>query len=140
MGNITHDVELGFTAGGTAFLNLTVASTPRVFDKNTNEWKDGETLFLRGVVRRRLAENVADSLSKGSRVIVTGHLKQRSYEKDGEKRMVIEMEMVDIGPSLMFATATITRNSGDGNGIRTAAGGGEVWSTPGGATAMETPF
>ncbi|MFE5290118.1 single-stranded DNA-binding protein [Nocardia sp. NPDC056611] len=141
VGNIANDVELGFTSGGAAYLNLSIASTPRVFDKNTNEWKDGEPLFLRGTAWRKLAENAADSLQKGSRVIVTGNLKQRSYEKDGEKRTVIEMEITEIGASVQFATVQITKSSSDSGSLRNAAGGGDVWGSPGTANAgMDAPF
>src|SRR5881409_4071447 len=100
VGNLTADPELRFTPSGAAVANFTVASTPRTFDKNTNEWKDGEALFLRCSVWRQAAENVAESLTRGARVIVTGRLKQRSYEtREGEKRTVVELEVDEIGPS-----------------------------------------
>ncbi|MEW1986581.1 single-stranded DNA-binding protein [Pseudarthrobacter oxydans] len=104
IGNLTSDPELRFTASGSAVANFTVASTPRTFDRQSNEWKDGETLFLRASVWREAAENVAESLTKGMRVIVSGRLKSRSYEtKEGEKRTVIELEVDEIGPSLRYA-------------------------------------
>lgn len=104
IGNLTNDPELRFTPSGSAVANFTIASTPRTFDRQSNEWKDGETLFLRAAVWREAAENVAESLTKGMRVIVTGRLKSRSYEtKEGEKRTVIELEVDEIGPSLRYA-------------------------------------
>jgi len=104
IGNLTSDPELRFTPSGSAVANFTIASTPRTFDRQSNEWKDGETLFLRASVWRDAAENVAESLTKGMRVIVTGRLKSRSYEtKEGEKRTVIELEVDEIGPSLRYA-------------------------------------
>lgn len=115
-GNTTAPAELRFTASGSAVANFTVASTPRTFDRNTNEWKDGETLFLRCSVWREQAENVAETLKdKGMAVIVQGNLKQRSYEKDGEKRTVYELDVVEVGPSLKFATANVTRAQRKGN-------------------------
>ena len=117
-GNTTAPAELRFTASGAAVASFTVASTPRTFDRQSNEWKDGETLFLRCSVWREQAENVAETLSdKGMAVIVQGNLKQRSYEKDGEKRTVYELDVQEIGPSLRYATATVTRTQGHaGNG------------------------
>ncbi|WP_431230831.1 single-stranded DNA-binding protein [Paenarthrobacter nicotinovorans] len=110
IGNLTNDPELRFTPSGSAVANFTIASTPRTFDRQSNEWKDGETLFLRASVWREAAENVAESLTKGTRVIVSGRLKSRSYEtKEGEKRTVIELEVDEIGPSLRYATAKINR-------------------------------
>ncbi|MBT2548178.1 single-stranded DNA-binding protein [Arthrobacter sp. ISL-65] len=103
IGNLTNDPELRFTPSGSAVANFTVASTPRTFDQQSNEWKDGGTLFLRASVWREAAENVAESLTKGMRVIVTGRLKSRSYEtKEGEKRTLIELEVDEIGPSLRY--------------------------------------
>ena len=103
IGNLTNDPELRFTPSGSAVANFTIASTPRTFDRQSNEWKDGETLFLRAAVWREAAENVAESLTKGMRVIVSGRLKSRSYEtKEGEKRTVIELEVDEIGPSLRY--------------------------------------
>ena len=109
-GNLTADPELRFTPTGAAVSNFTVASTPRSFDKNTGEWKDGDPLFLRCSLWRQPAENVAESLTRGSRVIVTGRLQQRSYEtKEGEKRTVIELAVDEIGPSLRYATARVNK-------------------------------
>lgn len=110
VGNLTADPELRFTPAGAAVANFTVASTPRSFDKNTNQWVDGDALFLNCSVWRQAAENVAESLQKGMRVIVQGRLKQRSYEtREGEKRTVVELEVDEVGPSLTFATARVTR-------------------------------
>jgi len=116
-GNLTNDPELRFTPSGSAVTNFTIASTPRTFDKQSNEWKDGETLFLRASVWREAAENVAESLTKGMSVIAQGRLKSRSYEtKEGEKRTVIEFEVDDIGPSLKYANAKVNRTQRSGNG------------------------
>lgn len=110
IGNLTNDPELRFTPSGSAVANFTIASTPRTFDRQSNEWKDGETLFLRASVWKEMAENVAESLVKGMSVIAQGRLKSRSYEtKEGEKRTVIEFEVDDIGPSLKRATAKVTK-------------------------------
>ena len=115
IGNLTNDPELRFTPAGAAVANFTVASTPRTFDRNSNEWKDGESLFLRCSVWREAAENVAESLTKGMRVILSGDLKQRSYEtKEGEKRTVIELEVQEIGPSLKYANAKVNRTQRSG--------------------------
>ena len=117
IGNLTADPELRFTPSGAAVANFTVASTPRTFDRQTNEWKDGEALFLRCNIWREAAENVTESLVKGSRVIVQGRLKQRSYEtREGEKRTVVELEVDEIGPSLRYATAKVNRASRGGGG------------------------
>jgi len=132
VGNLTADPELRFTPSGAAVANFTVASTPRSFDKNSNEWKDGEALFLRCSVWRQAAENVAESLQRGMGVIVQGRLKQRSFEtKEGEKRTVYELDVEEVGPSLKFATAKVTKASrsggggyGGGNGGGAGAGGG----------------
>lgn len=119
-GNVTSDPELRFTPSGAAVANFTVASTPRHFDKTANEWRDGDALFLRCSIWRQAAENVAESITKGMRVIVSGRLKQRSYEtSDGEKRSVIELEVEEIGPSLKYATAKVnkvSRGAGSGTG------------------------
>jgi len=120
IGNLTNDPELRFTPAGAAVANFTIASTPRTLDRNSNEWKDGETLFLRSSVWRETAENAAESLTKGMRVIASGFLKSRSYEKDGEKRSVTEFEIQEIGPSLKNATAKVVKaqrgnTSGFGN-------------------------
>lgn len=129
IGNLTADPELRFTASGAAVANFTVASTPRTFDRATGEWKDGEALFLRCNIWRQPAENVAESLTRGARVIVSGRLKQRSFEtKEGEKRTVIELEVDEIGPSLRYATAKINRaqrsDGGGGGGYGSGGGGG----------------
>jgi len=117
VGNLTADPELRFTPSGAAVANFTVASTPRTFDKNTNEWKDGEALFLRCSVWRQAAENVAESLQRGTAVIVQGRLKQRSFEtKEGEKRTVYELDVDEVGPSLRWATAKVTKASRGGGG------------------------
>ena len=121
IGNLTADPELRFTPSGAAVANFTVASTPRTFDKQTNEWKDGEALFLNCSVWRQAAENVAESLVRGSRVIVSGRLKARSYEtREGEKRTVFEIDVDEIGPSLKYATAKVNktqRSGGQGGGF-----------------------
>src|SRR6476646_303235 len=115
IGNLTNDPELRFTPSGSAVANFTIASTPRTFERQSNEWKDGETLFLRASVWREAAENVAESLTKGMRVIVSGRLKSRSYEtKEGEKRTVIELEVDEIGPSLRYANAKVNRTQRSG--------------------------
>jgi single-strand DNA-binding protein len=110
IGNLTNDPELRFTPSGAAVVNFTIASTPRTFDRTTNDWKDGETLFLRSNVWREAAENVAETLTKGMRVVAQGRLGQRSYDtKEGEKRTVVEFEVDEIGPSLRYASAKVTR-------------------------------
>jgi len=118
VGNLTGDPELRFTPSGAAVASFTVASTPRTLDKATNEWKDGEALFLRCSIWRQAAENVAESLQKGMRVVVQGRLQQRSYDtKEGEKRTVIELQVDEIGPSLKYATAKVNRTTrGAGSG------------------------
>jgi single-strand DNA-binding protein len=162
VGNLTADPELRYTQGGLAVANFTIASTPRTFDRQANDWKDGDALFLRASCWREFAEHVAGSLTKGSRVIATGRLKQRNYDdRDGNKRTAIELEVDEIGPSLRYATAQVTRaaggSSGGGGGGRgqvsggaeepwaasaPASGGGggdDVWNTPGNYND-ETPF
>jgi single-strand DNA-binding protein len=126
IGNLTADPELRFTPSGAAVANFTVASTPRMFDRNSNEWKDGETLFMRCSIWRDAAENVAESLQRGMRVIASGRLKSRSYEtKEGEKRTVIEMDVDEIGPSLRSATAKVNKTQrGGGGGLGGQQGGG----------------
>ena len=127
-GNVTADPELRFVPSGAAVANFTVASTPRTYDKQAGEWKDGEALFLRCSLWREAAENVAETLTRGMRVIVTGRLKQRSYEKDGQKHTAIELEVEEIGVSLKFATAKVTRaerNKAEPIKARDAWGGGE---------------
>ncbi|MDO5049033.1 MAG: single-stranded DNA-binding protein [Actinomycetaceae bacterium] len=111
VGNLTADPELRYTASGAPVANFTVASTPRTYDRNSGQWKDGETLFMRCSVWRDIAENVADSLTKGTRVIVQGRLQQRSYEtRDGQQRTVMELQVDEVGPSLRYARAQINRN------------------------------
>ncbi|MFM2437916.1 MAG: hypothetical protein RLZ55_733 [Actinomycetota bacterium] len=127
IGNLVDDPELRFTGSGVAVANFRVASTPRTFDRQANEWKDGESLFLSCSVWRQYAENVAESLTKGTRVIVTGRLKQRSYEtQNGERRTVFEIEVDEVGPALRSATAKITRIQREGgfSGGGNAGGGG----------------
>ena len=126
VGNLTDDPELRFTPSGAAVANFTVASTPRNFDKNTNEWVDGEAMFLRCSIWRQAAENVAESLQRGMRVVVQGRLKARSYEdREGQKRTVFEIEVDEIGPSLKFATAKVNRTSRQGGGGGYSGGGGQ---------------
>lgn len=116
IGNLTGDPELRFTPSGAAVANFTVASTPRQFDRQTNEWKDGDAMFLNCSVWRQAAENVAESLQKGMRVIVSGRLKSRSYEtREGDKRTVFEVDVDEVGPALRYATAKVTRNTSGGN-------------------------
>ena len=116
VGNLTEDPTLRFTPNGAAVANFTIASTPRNFDRATNEWKEAETLFLRASVWREAAENAAETLKKGMRVIAQGNLRMRQYEtKEGEKRTSTELEIIEIGPSLRFATATVNRNQRDSN-------------------------
>jgi single-strand DNA-binding protein len=131
IGNLTNDPELRFTPSGQAVASFTIASTPRTMDRQTNEWKDGDTLFLRCSVWRQAAENVAESLHKGFRVIVQGRLKQRSFEtREGEKRTVVELDVDEVGPSLRSATARVNRagrpggNGGGGGGGGGYSGGG----------------
>jgi len=128
IGNLTDDPELRFTPSGAAVAKFRVASTPRTLDRASGEWKDGEPLFLACSVWRQAAENVAESLQRGSRVIVSGRLRQRSYEtKEGEKRTVYELEVDEIGPSLRYATAKVqkmSRSSGSGGGYGSSSGGG----------------
>ncbi|WPR65219.1 single-stranded DNA-binding protein [Glutamicibacter protophormiae] len=126
IGNLTADPELRFTPSGSAVANFTIASTPRTFDRNTNEWKDGDALFLRASVWKEAAENVAETLTKGMRVIAQGRLRSRSYDtKEGERRTVMELEVDEIGPSLRFASAKVTRTQRSGGG-----GGGFTNSAP----------
>jgi single-strand DNA-binding protein len=135
IGNLTGDPELRFTPSGAAVANFTVASTPRTFDRQSNEFKDGDTLFMRCSIWREAAENVAESLTKGTRVIVTGRLVQRSYEtREGEKRTVVELQVDEVGPSLRYASAKVTRTqrSGGGGGGGFGGGGGGGYSGGGG--------
>ena len=127
VGNITDDPELRFTPSGAAVANFTVASTPRTFNKQTNEWEDGEAMFLRCSIWRQAAENVAESLQKGTRVIVNGRMRARSWEdREGNKRTSFEIDVDEIGPSLKFATAKVVRagRSGGGGGGSYSGGGG----------------
>lgn len=143
IGNLTADPELRFTPSGAAVANFTVASTPRQFDRQSNEWKDGETLFMRCSVWRDAAENVAESCQRGMRVIVSGRLKSRSYEtKEGEKRTVVEMDVDEIGPSLRSATAKVNKTQrGGGGGFGGGQGGqGGGWSGGSGGGQAEDPW
>lgn len=164
VGNLTADPELRYTQNGLAVANFTIASTPRTYDRQSNEWKDGDPMFLRASCWREFAEHVAGSLTKGSRVVAQGRLKQRSYDdRDGNKRTSIELDVDEIGPSLRYATAQVTRASGGGGGRGqqgavadepwggqqggsggSGSGGGgnsgsDVWNTPG-SYSDETPF
>ena len=144
IGNLTQDPELRFTPSGAAVANFTVASTPRTFDRQSNEWKDGETLFMRCSVWREAAENVAESLQRGMRVVVTGRLVSRSWEdkESGQTRSVMEMQVDEVGPALRYATAKVTRTQRGGAGGAAGSGGGwgggnagsgdDPWSTGGG--------
>ncbi|MCK6079554.1 single-stranded DNA-binding protein [Microbacterium sp. EYE_5] len=145
VGNLTADPELRYTQNGLPVANFTIASTPRSFDRQANEWKDGEALFLRASVWREFAEHVAGSLTKGMRVVATGRLKQRSYQdREGNNRTAIELEVDEIGPSLRYATAQVTRAASNGGGGGGGSFGGgqqsrpqvqqdEPWATPGSA-------
>lgn len=128
IGNLTGDPELRFTPSGAAVANFTVACTPRTLDRQSNEWKDGETLFISCAVWRQVAENVAESLTRGSRVVVTGRLKARSYDdRDGNKRTVFECDVEEIGASMRYATLKISKTSrsdGGGGGGQQFGGGG----------------
>ena len=133
VGNLVDDPELRFTPSGAAVANFRIASTPRTFDKQSNEWKDGDALFLSCSVWRQAAENVAESLQKGMRVVVQGRLKQRSYEtREGEKRTVVELEVEEVGPSLKYATAKVARvqrGGGGGYGSSQGGGGDDPWAS-----------
>jgi single-strand DNA-binding protein len=131
VGNLTADPELRFTPSGAAVASFTIASTPRTYDRNTNEWKDGDALFLRCSIWRQAAENVAESLTRGMRVIASGRLKQRSFEtREGEKRTVIELDIDEVGPSLRYASAKVNKtqrgSSGGGFGSAGSAGSGSA--------------
>jgi single-strand DNA-binding protein len=158
VGNLTSDPELRYTQNGLAVANFTIASTPRSFDRASNDWKDGDALFLRCSVWREFAEHVSGSLTKGARVIATGRLTQRSYEtKEGEKRTSVELQVDEIGPSLRYATAQVVRATRDtqananapassapsGQGEQWAASppsaSGDVWNQPG-SYSDDTPF
>ena len=133
IGNLVADPELRYINSGAAVVNFTVAQTPRIYNKTTNEWTDGEALFMRCSLWREAAENVTQSLHKGARVIVTGKLKQRSYEKDGDKRTTVELEVEEIGPSLKYATAEVTKTGRTGGAKPVAAGG---WDD----SSIDAPF
>ena len=139
VGNLTAAPELRFTPSGAAVANFTVASTPRIYDRQSGEWKDGEALFLRCNVWREAAENVAESLTRGARVIVTGRLKQRSFEtREGEKRTVVEVEVDEVGPSLRYATAKVNKaNRGTGGGGGGGGGNSRPAPAAGGAPAED---
>ena len=157
IGNLTSDPELRWTPSGAAVATFTIASTPRTLDRQTQEWKDGEALFLRCSVWREAAENAAESLTRGSRVMAQGRLKQRSFEtKEGEKRTVIELDVDEIGPSLRYATATVSKAARSGHGPGRGSGGGngsgdgaagtgrssspDPWAVPVGGSSEEPPF
>jgi single-strand DNA-binding protein len=152
VGNLTNDPELRFTPSGAAVASFTVASSTRVLDKQTNEWKDGDTVFMRCSVWRQYAENVAESLQRGMRVIVSGRLQQRSYEtKEGEKRTVVECQVDDVGPALRYATAKVTKVSRGTGGGSFGGPADDPWSSPapaadsgwgsaGGPASDEPPF
>src|SRR5882757_6967480 len=154
VGNLTADPELRFTPSGAAVASFTIASTPRTFDKNSNEWKDGVALFMRCSIWRQAAENVAESLQRGMRVVASGRLKQRSFEtREGEKRTVVEMDVDEVGPSLRYATAKVNRTqrgstsgggfgaSGSGSGSGGGAPAEDPWgSAPPAGSTDEPPF
>ncbi|MFJ1731379.1 single-stranded DNA-binding protein [Streptomyces sp. NPDC088254] len=145
IGNLVDDPELRFTPSGAAVAKFRVASTPRTFDRQTNEWKDGESLFLTCSVWRQAAENVAESLQRGMRVVVQGRLKQRSYEdREGVKRTVFELDVEEVGPSLRNATAKVTKTTGrggqgGGGGYSGSQGGGGWGGGPGGGQQGGAP-
>jgi single-strand DNA-binding protein len=137
VGNLTADPDLRFTPAGVAVLDFTVASTPRVYDRESGEWRDDHTLFLRCNLWRQAAENAAKSLTKGTRVIVQGRLKQRSFEtKEGDKRTVVELDVDAIGPELRYASAKVSKVSRDGG----AAADDDPWQSPPAAARDEVPF
>src|SRR5262249_24106805 len=139
IGNLTDDPELRFTTSGAAVAKFRIASTPRVLDRQTNEWKDGEPLFLTCNIWRQAAENVAESLQRGARVIVSGRLRQRSYEtREGEKRTVMELEVDEIGPSLKYATAKVQKMQRSSGGGGFGSGGGS--SANGGGGSFDDPW
>ncbi|WP_224277877.1 single-stranded DNA-binding protein [Nocardioides lacusdianchii] len=142
VGNLVDDPELRFTPSGAPVANFRIASTPRTFDRQTNEWKDGDTLFLACAVWRQAAENVAESLTRGMRVIVQGRLKSRQYEtREGEKRTVFEIDVEEVGPSLRSASAKVTKTtrSGGGGGGYSGGGGGGGQSAPAGNDPWASP-
>ena len=137
VGNLPADPELRFTPSGAPVANFTVASTPRTFDRQANEWKDGDAMFLNCAVWRQAAENVAESLTKGMRVIVQGRLRSRTYEtREGEKRTVFEVDVEEIGPALKYATAKVTRTSGGGGNYGGgSSSGGSNWGNSSGGSS-----
>ena len=138
VGNLVDDPELRFTPSGAAVANFRIASTPRTFDKQSNEWKDGDALFLSCSVWRQAAENVAESLQKGMRVVVQGNLRSRQYEtREGEKRTVFEIQVDEVGPSLKYATAKVTRTQRSGG---SSYGGGQQGGGQGSAPADNDPW
>ncbi|MEB3372442.1 single-stranded DNA-binding protein [Saccharopolyspora mangrovi] len=139
VGNLTANPELKFTHSGAAVANFTVANNPRFLDRQSGEWKDGESLFLRCNAWRQLAENVAESLTKGTRVIVQGRLKQRSFEtREGEKRTVVELDVTEVGPALRYATATVRKTTRTTTDEPPAE---DMWAAaPAGASAADAPF
>lgn len=138
VGNLTADPELRYTQNGLPVANFTIASTPRTFDRQAGEWKDGEALFLRASVWREFAEHVAGSLTKGMRVIAQGRLRQRSYQdRDGNNRTAIELDVDEIGPSLRYATAQVTRSQSGGGSRPAQQVSEEPWSTPGSSTSAD---
>lgn len=148
VGNLTADPELRYTQNGLPVANFTIASTPRTFDKASNEWKDGDALFLRASVWREFAEHVAGSLSKGTRVVAQGRLVQSSYrDKEGNQRTSIELQVDEIGPSLKYATASVTRAASGSNGggrvstpvAQNVGAQADAWTTPG-SFGDDTPF
>jgi len=141
IGNLTNDPELRFTPSGAAVARFTVASTPRIMDRKTNEWKDGDPLFLSCNIWRQAAENVAESLQKGARVIVSGRLRQRSYEtREGEKRTVMELEVDEVGPSLRYATAKVQKMQRSSGGGGFGSGGGGNSGGSGGSSGFDDPW
>ena len=150
VGNLTGEPELRFTGSGAAVCSFTVASTPRTFDKDSGKWKDGQALFMRCSIWRQPAENVAESLAKGARVIVTGRLQQRTYEtQQGEKRTVMELTVDEVGPSLRYSTAKVTKVERSGGqesqtGWTDTAGRDDPWGSappaPGRGFSDEPPF
>jgi single-strand DNA-binding protein len=137
VGNLTADPDLRFTSTGVAVLDFTVASTPRVYDRESGEWRDDHTLFLRCTLWRQAAENAAKSLTKGTRVIVQGRLKQRSFEtKEGDKRTVVELDVDAIGPELRYASAKVSKVGRDGG----ATADDDLWQSPPADTRDEVPF
>ena len=141
IGNLTAPPELRFTPSGAAVANFTIASTPRTFDKASNEWKDGDTLFLRCSAWRELAENIAESLTdKGTRVVATGNLVQRSYEdREGQKRTVVELQVDEIGPSLKYASTKVTRTQRSGGTVPTQGTAQDPWATSAGSFPTDEP-